>query len=209
MDTRQGFSKFFGLSLLIHGALAALVVVGFMQVKPWSVLHGGVGGSGPLWVGLTGSGAGTPVVAEKKEMVKIAHLKTAAGRMAFAATARPSTTLGNGEGKAGGGDGLPFGSSQGDWSSPLWSEIRSRIESSKFYPQLARRQGIVGTSHARFQIGEGGIPQNILIEKTSGSSLLDDATIVAIRRAAPFPKVPSFDGWVRFPLTYDLKGEES
>lgn len=207
MDIKQNFSKFFIGSFVLHGIAAVALCFVIFHARSTNTLKGGLGGQGAMWVGLTGEGGGSiKTLVKNPATPRIARTLSPVGIVPAALPEDSQNTVGDGVGAPGGGDGLPFGSSKGDWSNPLWSQIRARIESSKFYPQLARRQGIVGTSHARFRIGQGGIPENISIEKTSGSSLLDEATIAAIKRAAPFPSVP---GWVSFPLTYDLKSKES
>jgi protein TonB len=83
----------------------------------------------------------------------------------------------------------------------IFRKIREKIEQAKIYPQLALRRGLSGVVRIRFQVGEDGLPKKTQILESSGSELLDNATLKTLDRAAPFPRVA---GWISFPLRYDL-----
>jgi len=67
--------------------------------------------------------------------------------------------------------------------------IRDSIEKVKIYPIFARKRGIEGTVYVSFRVNLEGKPQNILILNSSGSNILDTATMDIVKRAAPFPYV--------------------
>ena len=86
-------------------------------------------------------------------------------------------------------------------SSRDFETIRSAIEKVKRYPVLARKRGIEGTVHIGFRINRLGEPENLEIIKGSGSSILDNATIAIVKKAAPFPGV---DSSVEIPVVFKL-----
>jgi TonB family protein len=80
--------------------------------------------------------------------------------------------------------------------------IRTRIERGKAYPPLARREGIEGTTTLAFRIREGGKIEGLRVIRSSGSSLLDEASLEAVRGAAPLPTV---EGEIRVSLVFQLR----
>ena len=86
--------------------------------------------------------------------------------------------------------------------SDLLRQIRRRIEEAKIYPEDARREGIQGTVDVRFRVAADGSVEQSEIVRSSGSRLLDEASLRTIRQAAPFPRV---SGWIRIPLSYHLR----
>jgi len=83
-----------------------------------------------------------------------------------------------------------------------WSSIVSAIERTKNYPRLARERGIEGVVRLRFRINSDGAIEKIEIVESSGSEILDKASIRAVYRAAPMPAV---SGWIEIPIKYLLK----
>ncbi|OHE61312.1 MAG: hypothetical protein A2Z47_14805 [Thermodesulfovibrio sp. RBG_19FT_COMBO_42_12] len=79
--------------------------------------------------------------------------------------------------------------------------IRSAIEKARTYPFLARKKRIEGTVITNFTINSKGYPQDIKIEKSSGSEILDSAAIKIVMKAAPFPAV---DGEIAVPISFKL-----
>ncbi len=69
--------------------------------------------------------------------------------------------------------------------------VRDRIESKKEYPARARRQGAEGVASVQFTIGHEGSVSAISVARPSGSGLLDNAAMDAVRNAAPFPPLPA------------------
>jgi TonB family protein len=80
--------------------------------------------------------------------------------------------------------------------------IENAIERAKAYPFWARKRGIEGTVYVSFRIGTDGKPEEITIRKSSGSGILDSATLDVVRKAAPYPFIESR---VEIPVTYRLK----
>jgi protein TonB len=97
----------------------------------------------------------------------------------------------------GGGVSAGFGRGGIDWRQLL----RQRIERAKRYPSLARRLGMEGTVHVEFRIARDGSVEGVKVAKSSGYPLLDEASVQAIKRAAPLPIVP---GKIRVPISYLL-----
>ncbi len=83
-----------------------------------------------------------------------------------------------------------------------WAAIDSAIRRNKHYPRVARERGIQGVVRLRFILNQSGAVDKIEILQSSGSEVLDDASIQAVYRAAPMPYV---HGWVEIPIAYVLK----
>lgn len=83
-----------------------------------------------------------------------------------------------------------------------WAAIESAIERAKSYPRLARERGVEGVVRLRFMLKPSGAIEKIEVLESSGSDLLDTASVRAVSRAAPMPYV---NGWVEVPIAYVLK----
>jgi len=113
--------------------------------------------------------------------------------------------VGTGPGAAGSGTG-PGGGGPGPLDlGDLLARIRQRIEAVKRYPEAARRGSIQGTVNVRFRVRADGQLERVELVRSSGSRVLDEASLETIRRAAPFPPVR---GWVQVPLAYTLSEAE-
>jgi TonB family protein len=86
-------------------------------------------------------------------------------------------------------------------SEEQWSVIGSAIERNKKYPRIARERGIEGIVRLRFRVDQTGSVQKIEVVESSGSEILDSASIRAVERAAPMPYV---NGWIEVPIAYVL-----
>ena len=93
-------------------------------------------------------------------------------------------------------------SSTGGFSVGQWQQLYSAIEQAKTYPRLARERGIEGTVLVRFKVLQTGAIEKVDIVKSSGSDILDTASVRTVYRAAPMPYV---NGWVEVPMSYVLK----
>ena len=80
--------------------------------------------------------------------------------------------------------------------------ISSAIERSKSYPRMARERGIQGVVRLRFTVRPQGYVDRVEIVKSSGSEVLDSASVRTVYRAGPMPYV---SGWVEVPIAYVLK----
>ena len=83
-----------------------------------------------------------------------------------------------------------------------WTIISSALEKSKNYPRMARERGIEGVVHLRFRLKPTGDVERVEIARSSGSDILDTASIRTVYRASPMPYV---NGWVEVPMAYVLK----
>ncbi len=102
---------------------------------------------------------------------------------------------GTGAGGGGSGPGTGFGSGSGDGEGGergrRLAEISRRLaaEATGCYPRAARRFRLEGRAKVRFCIGAQGEPQEARVLESSGHSLLDQAALCVVARAAPFPAV--------------------
>ena len=55
------------------------------------------------------------------------------------------------------------------------------------YPSMSRRRGETGTAVIRLTVGLSGKIENVTLQKSSGSSRLDDAALEAVRGSACSP----------------------
>ena len=98
--------------------------------------------------------------------------------------------------------GRQAGTNTGPVSSEQWAVIVSSIEKVKTYPRLARQNGIEGVVRLRFRVRPQGEVERVEIVKSSGSDLLDSASVKTVYRAGPMPYV---NGWVEVPIAYVLQ----
>ena len=75
-----------------------------------------------------------------------------------------------------------------------FTKIKQLIEANWQYPELALRYGLQGKLSLEFTIGSLGQLERARIVRSSGSQLLDDEALRAIKAAAPFPPIPS---WIK------------
>ena len=69
--------------------------------------------------------------------------------------------------------------------------LRMRIESRKKYPDSARKRQIEGNVKVEFTVATDGNVSDIKILKTSRHPDLDQAALLAVKDAAPFPRPPA------------------
>jgi len=81
--------------------------------------------------------------------------------------------------------------------------IRQRIQEALIYPREARRRGIQGTSHVQFDFTDAGRLRTLVLARSSGKTVLDDASLETVQRAQPFPFV---DGTLIVPVEFRLSG---
>lgn len=65
--------------------------------------------------------------------------------------------------------------------------ILGRIKHHQHYPPLARESGAEGAATVSFRVLPDGRLQGLRIKKTSGNAHLDNASLEAVRKAAPLP----------------------
>ncbi len=106
-----------------------------------------------------------------------------------------------------GGQGSPF---DGSLLASFTAQIRKKIELNRSYPAWARKNNIEGIAVVRFTLAPNGSIEEITIEKSSGSNILDEAAKDAVLRGAPYPAFPP---WLtaprlalRQPIRFSLEG---
>ena len=71
-----------------------------------------------------------------------------------------------------------------------FTKLRERIRAKWVYPRPAGELGIEGTVQIDFDIGKDGHLEYVKLTRSSGTAILDDAALVALKLAQPFPPVP-------------------
>jgi len=120
----------------------------------------------------------------------------------------PEGTQGEGDAGPGGNEvATPAGNSEGEETDPTGIEttlspdldaireaykrrVLSEIESTRVYPQMARRLGREGTVTVRFTVASDGSVSNLSIVESSGTDSLDDAARDAVISSSPLPPIP-------------------
>jgi periplasmic protein TonB len=122
------------------------------------------------------------------------------------ALAAPGTGAGPGKGTEGTGKGA-IGNTVGPGDDYLERLYRHLLRY-KTYPPEAIGQKQQGSVVIGFTIARDGTINSARIEKSSGSAILDRATLAMVQRASPAPRLPdSFKGSearVKFPIDYKL-----
>ena len=92
----------------------------------------------------------------------------------------------------------PLSHQEGD---PVLMQIMRRIEAAKRYPKAARKMGIEGKTVVRFKLKPGGQVEAAEIFETSGSDILDKASLETVRDAAPLPYK---EGWLKVGIVFKI-----
>jgi protein TonB len=74
------------------------------------------------------------------------------------------------------------------------TRVRQSIESEWQYPEAALRYGLQGKLALEFTILGDGRLAALRLVRSSGSALLDEEGLRAIKAAAPFPPIPA---WIK------------
>jgi TonB family protein len=80
-------------------------------------------------------------------------------------------------------------------------QIIRKIEVAKRYPSAARRRGIEGKAIVRFKLKPQGQVEAIEIVESSGSEILDRASLQTVRDAAPLPYK---EGWLKVGIVFKI-----
>ena len=75
------------------------------------------------------------------------------------------------------------------------------IEEAKRYPRAARRMGIEGKTVVRFKLKPGGQVEAVEVAESSGSDILDKASVETVREAAPLPYK---EGWLKVGIVFKI-----
>jgi protein TonB len=97
----------------------------------------------------------------------------------------------------GGSDGDGFGDG-GVGRGSYYDLLSAWLERYKQYPDLARRRGLEGTASLRVAIRRDGSVISAALQAPSRHDVLDRAALDLVRRAEPFPHMPSDLGGDRF-----------
>lgn len=86
-----------------------------------------------------------------------------------------------------------------------FNKIKHSIESQWEYPEVALRYGLQGRLSLEFAIASNGELERLRILRSSGSQVLDDEALRAIKAASPFPPIPP---WIKLnPLSISASME--
>jgi periplasmic protein TonB len=86
---------------------------------------------------------------------------------------------------------MPGAASHNPDAVPNWkSQLVARLERYKRYPSEAQSRGEQGVAQLAFSVDRSGGVHNPRIVRSSGSNLLDEATLALVERAAPLPPPP-------------------
>ena len=162
-------------------------------------------GSVQSWGEFTGEGAkgsgkdeNKPAGQEGEGALRVVSLNPGSGKEGIAGGAEKAAKASGGEG--GSLASIPSGSSFSEGDSVL-SQIIRRIEQAKRYPRAARRMGIEGTTVVRFKLKPGGQVEAVEIVESSGSDILDEASLKTVREAAPLPYK---EGWLKVGIVFKI-----
>lgn len=75
-----------------------------------------------------------------------------------------------------------------------FNKIKQTIEQQWEYPEMALRYGLQGRLALEFTITGSGQLEGLRLIRSSGSQLLDEEALRAIKAAAPFPPIPT---WIK------------
>lgn len=104
----------------------------------------------------------------------------------------------------------PGASSHNTNAVPNWkSALVARLERYKSYPSEAQARGEHGVAQLAFSVDRSGGVHGAHIAHSSGSSLLDSATLAMLERAAPLPPPPpelaGAQIAISVPIRYDMR----
>lgn len=84
------------------------------------------------------------------------------------------------------------------------TEVASRIQEAKRYPETARRDGTTGTAKVAFVLSEEGRVSSARIVNSAGNTILDREALATIERAMPYPRIPEELGLTECRLTVPI-----
>ena len=73
-------------------------------------------------------------------------------------------------------------------------KVHRKVSRAIRYPKQARAKRLRGQAVVSFVVGSNGSVSGIRVARSSGHSILDNAALDTVRRAAPFPPIPSGAG---------------
>lgn len=101
---------------------------------------------------------------------------------------------------------MPGANSQNPNAVPNWkSQLMAQLERNKRYPSEAQSRGDRGIAQLAFSVDRSGGVHNARIVRSSGSNLLDQATLAMISRAAPLPPPPPEITGSQIPISVPIR----
>ncbi len=92
-------------------------------------------------------------------------------------------------GSAGAGDPIPLDTPEPKYRT-YFDKVRERIKAKWVYPRQAGERNIESELVIEFHIAKDGRLEYIELRHSSGTQILDDAALSAVKLAQPFPSVP-------------------
>jgi len=84
-------------------------------------------------------------------------------------------------------------------------KIVAHLQRYKNYPREAADKHLTGTATLTFSISADGRLQSVSLRGSSGTVILDQAALATVRRASPFPAIPSEAGVASMTFTVPLR----
>lgn len=87
------------------------------------------------------------------------------------------------------------------------AEVAARLAKKRFYPNAARRDRLTGRATVSFTLNASGRVTAARIVRSAGARILDEAALEMVRRAAPYPPIPSGLGatiTIQAPIGFEL-----
>lgn len=87
------------------------------------------------------------------------------------------------------------------------AQVLAHLQRFKLYPREAQDREIEGRANVAFTLSASGQVTAVSLAGSSGSPILDQATLAMVRRAQPFPAAPAGSGPASFTavIHYDLR----
>lgn len=120
-------------------------------------------------------------VVQKKAKVSKKTSKVMVGKVLDNPGNEASFGMGNGKG-IGSGDGKGTGFGDGDGMDVAVQPPKIIKHKTPKYPSIAKRNGVEGVTHIKILIDSVGKVEDVIIAKSSGSKLLDNAAIKAVKK---------------------------
>ena len=87
-------------------------------------------------------------------------------------------------------DAAPAPQLAGTHSDTWEARLMARLERHRYFPSAARARRQQGTAWVRASVDRSGRLRTLLLERSSGEPMLDQAALQTFRRAQPLPRIP-------------------
>jgi len=143
----------------------------------------------------------------KPEKEKQEQKKKESSKASRAAAANPNqAAASHSQGRAGAGGRAESGGTAN--VSSYQAQVLAHLQRYRSYPAAAKNAGIRGIATVRFSLSASGAVISASLARGSGAAVLDEAAVAMVRRASPFPPIPSGLGRSRMdfaaPIKFDL-----